>query len=146
MRAEPWQWLEVVVEWINTEHVWDPAYLMPECWPAHPHLVHELAVLADQRRRAGAALTSEALEEWHRYALPAFFDRRRTRLRNMRDDNGHKDWPGGPAHARYLNRRENRAQDYNGDIDHYRSLHRPAPTRLQIVDGQRVNLDTGELD
>jgi type IV secretion system protein VirD4 len=28
---------------------------IPACWPKHPHLVHDLAVLADQRRRAGRA-------------------------------------------------------------------------------------------
>lgn len=32
--------------------------------------VHEIAVLADQRRRAGYALTSDATERWHRYNLP----------------------------------------------------------------------------
>lgn len=71
MRAELWEWLEAVVEWVNSEHVWDPSYLIPPCWPAHPHLVHEIAVLADQRRKAGQAIASDALEEWHRYALPA---------------------------------------------------------------------------
>lgn len=150
MRAELWQWLEAVVEWINTEHVWDPAYLIPECWPSHPHLVHELAVLADQRRRAGAALTSDALEEWHRYALPAFFDRRRTRLRNMCDDNGHRPWPAEPAHTRYLTSRDYRAQHFAGDVDHQRLQHqaRTAPAtahRLQVIDGHHVDPTTGEV-
>jgi hypothetical protein len=40
--------------------------VIPGCWPQHPHLVHEIAVLADQRRRAGTARTSDVLEEWHR--------------------------------------------------------------------------------
>jgi hypothetical protein len=40
--------------------------VIPCCWPQHPHLVHEISVLADQRRRAGNALTSDALVEWHR--------------------------------------------------------------------------------
>jgi hypothetical protein len=47
---------------------------IPACWPQHPHLVHEIVVLADQRRRAGHALTSDASKEWHRYSLPAFID------------------------------------------------------------------------
>jgi hypothetical protein len=46
-----------------TEYVWEVADAIPACWPQHPHLVHEIAVLADQRRRAGHAFTSDALEE-----------------------------------------------------------------------------------
>ena len=53
--------------------------MIPACWPQHPHLVHEIAVLADQRRRAGHALTSDALEEWHRHNLPAFTERMKSR-------------------------------------------------------------------
>jgi hypothetical protein len=44
--------------------------------------VHEIAVFADQHQRAGQALTSEALEEWHRYSLPSFTERMRAQLRN----------------------------------------------------------------
>lgn len=54
LRAEVWAWLEAVVEWLNHEYVWDAATMIPPCWPAHPHLVHELGVIADQRRRAGS--------------------------------------------------------------------------------------------
>lgn len=54
---------EDVVIWLNREYTWDASGLIPSCWPLHPHLVHELAVLADQRRRAGLAMTSDALEE-----------------------------------------------------------------------------------
>ena len=63
-------WLDDVVIWLNHEYVWDVVAMIPACWPKHPHLVHEIAVLADLRRRAGHALTGDALEEWHRYALP----------------------------------------------------------------------------
>src|SRR5688572_28872202 len=59
---EVWSWLEAVVTWLNHEYVWDTGDVMPPCWPQHPHLVREIAVLADQRHRAGQALTSEALE------------------------------------------------------------------------------------
>ena len=55
LRHELWQWLEDVVIWLNHEYTWDVAGLIPSCWPLHPHLVHEIAVLADQRRRAGLA-------------------------------------------------------------------------------------------
>jgi hypothetical protein len=66
---------------VVTEYVWDVGAMIPVCWPQHPHLVYEIAVLADQRRRAGHALTSDALEEC-RYNLPAFTERIKSRLRN----------------------------------------------------------------
>ena len=97
LRLEVWQWLEEVVTWLNREYTWDVANLVPTCWPCHPHLVHEIAVVADQRRRAGLAMTSDALEEWHRYCLPAFLDRMRTKLRSSCED-GHQGWPGRPRH------------------------------------------------
>jgi hypothetical protein len=75
LRQQLWLWLEAVVAWLVTEYVWEAADTIPACWPQHPHLVHEIAVLADQRRRAGHAFTSDALEEWHRYSLPAFTER-----------------------------------------------------------------------
>ena len=149
MRAELWEWLEVVVEWVNTEHVWDPSYLIPPCWPAHPHLVHEIAVLADQRHKAGQAIASDALEEWHRYALPAFFDRRKTRLRTA-CDNRHHDWPARPAHTRFQDAHNHRAQHYTGDVDHHRRLPQQVDQtqqmpRLHVVDGHRVDMETGEI-
>ncbi|SOC51167.1 hypothetical protein [Ornithinimicrobium cerasi] len=118
-RAQLWEWLEAVVEWVNTEHVWDPTYLVPPCWPAHPHLVHEIAVLADRRHTAGQAMTGDALEEWHRYVLPAFFDRRRTRLRTACDSR-HHDWPARPAHIRFQDGNEHRARHYTRDVAHHR--------------------------
>jgi hypothetical protein len=63
---EVWSWLEAVVTWLNHEYVWDVADVIPPCWPQHPHLVDEIAVLADQRRRAGQAHTSDPLEDWQR--------------------------------------------------------------------------------
>jgi hypothetical protein len=82
LRQQLWLWLDAVVDWLVTEYVWDATDTIPACWPQHPHLVHEIAVLADQRRRAGHAFTSDALEEWHRYSLPAFTARMKSRLRN----------------------------------------------------------------
>ncbi len=61
LRRELWAWLDEVVTWFNHEYVWDHnAGMIPACWPQHPHLVHEIAVLADQRRRAGIDPTSSA--------------------------------------------------------------------------------------
>ena len=76
LRAELWEWLEAVVTWLNHEYVWDVSGIIPHCWPKHPHLVHEVAVLADLRRRAGQALSSDALEEWPGTSfayLPSYF-------------------------------------------------------------------------
>src|SRR4026207_1469966 len=75
LRKEVWSWLEAVVTWLNPEYVWDAADVIPPCCPPHRPLVHEIAVLADQRRRAGLGLGSDALEEWHRYSLPSFTER-----------------------------------------------------------------------
>ena len=59
LRKEVWSSLEAVVTWLNHEYVWNVADVIPHYWPQHPHLVDEIAVLADQRHRAGQALTSE---------------------------------------------------------------------------------------
>jgi hypothetical protein len=60
LRQQLWCWLEAVVDWLTTENTWDVADTIPSCWP---QLVHEIAVLADQRRRAGHAFTSMASGE-----------------------------------------------------------------------------------
>lgn len=154
LRAEIWQWLEQVVTWLNREYVWDADAMTPSCWPRHPHLVHELAVLADLRRRASLALTADALEEWHRYALPAFQDRMRQRLRQHCQDGGHQAWPAAGRYTRYQGEGalHDRAATYRADTD---NLSRPAGiaqlstvprrTNLQIVDGWRVDVESGEI-
>ena len=63
-------WLDDVAAWVNHEYGWGVERLIPPCWPRHPHIAHELAVLADQRYTAGQAFHGGALEEWHRYSLP----------------------------------------------------------------------------
>lgn len=100
LRIEVWRWLDDVVGWINQEYVWETSDLIPPCWPAHPHLVHEIGVLADQRRRAGMAFTSDTLEEWHRYSLPAFLERMKARSRGFCED-GHQPAPGTASTVRY---------------------------------------------
>jgi hypothetical protein len=136
------------VIWLNREYTWDVSGLIPSCWPVHPHLVHEIAVLADQRRRAGLAMTSDALEEWHRYCLPAFADRMRNRLRTHCDDE-HKSWPARPRHNEHLGeastqRRENAfAHDVDALPVNRRAYEQPEPTgRPRLVE---VDLDTGEI-
>jgi hypothetical protein len=84
---------------------WLPAYALRNrdghscVLAAAPHLVHEIVVLADQRRRAGHALTRDVLEEWHRYSLPAFIERMGSRLRGHCED-GYQPWPAQGRYAR----------------------------------------------
>ena len=149
LRLELWVWLDDVVTWLNHEYIWDTDAFIPTCWPEHPHLVHDLAVLADQRRRAGLAYTSDAIEDWHRYALPAFLDRMATRLKTHCED-GHQPWPSGSRHARHSAdaHRRRRVQTYRGDTDDVLAktdVSRHASPRLTVVDGEVLDGETGEV-
>ena len=117
LRIQIWEWLEAVVAWLNHEYSWDLDAMVPTCWPHHPHLVHELAVLADQRRRAGLATHSRLMEEWHRYTLPAFADRMRGRL-GAHCDEGHQPWPGRSRHNQHVSTGDAEAREdlYARDI------------------------------
>lgn len=95
LRRDVWTWLEQVVDWINTECAWDVSGLIPGCWFLHPHLVHDLGALADQRRLAGSALTSNDLADWQRTSLPLFLSRMQSRIKATCDET-HKDPPGRP--------------------------------------------------
>jgi hypothetical protein len=111
LRRDVWNWYEDVVTWFNHEYVWDPAAgMIPPCWPLHPHLIHDIGTLAGQRRHAGLVSTSAALEEWHRYAVPAFLDRLRERAKHHCDE-GHQAWP---ARSRFV-RHEGAHRDYRGE-------------------------------
>lgn len=140
LRGEIWAWLDGVVDWLNTEYCWDPDGLIPACWPLHPHLVHELAVLADQRRLAGQALTSDLLEDWHRYTLPSFHDRLRTRLRSHCDDS-HQTWPAKGRHTRYRDSVDDRERRFADDLLSVHAATESSPqAQLALID-----LTTGEV-
>ena len=142
LRREVWSWLEAVVTWLNHEHVWDVADVIPPCWPQHPHLVHEIAVLADQRHRAGQALSSDPLEEWHRHNLPEFTERMRTRLRNHCQED-HQSWPAKGRYSRHVGEasRRKRMDAYAGDVRALKSTDdQDQSPRLGLVD-----LETGEI-
>jgi hypothetical protein len=150
MRRELWDWLEAFTIWLNTEYAWDVVGVVPNCWPQHPHLVRELAVLADQRRWAALAFGSDALEEWHRYALPAFVERMRQRVKNHCED-GHQQWPAKGRHSRHVGDSATaaRAQAFDQDVAAHQ---RPTPADdenagpwLHLVDGQTVDTETGEI-
>ena len=98
LRRDVWNWYDRVVTWFNHEYVWDPAAgMIPPCWPLHPHLVHEIGVVAGQRRSIELASNANALEEWHRYVVPALLDRIQKRVKQHCDEN-HQSWP---ARARF---------------------------------------------
>lgn len=148
LRLELWVWLDDVVTWINHEYVWDTAAYIPSCWPEHPHLVHDLAVLADQRRRAGRANTSDALEDWHRYGLPAFLDRMTSRLKTH-CENGHQTSPSSARHARHTSdpHHRRRATVFDSDAAQVRASPKEAETGagLRLIDGELVDPGTGEI-
>jgi hypothetical protein len=75
IRLSMYAWLDAVVAWINEEHTWRTDRVIPVCWDLHPHVVHELATVACLRWEATLARTPAALEEWHRFTLPAFLGR-----------------------------------------------------------------------
>lgn len=97
LRGQVWAWLDAVAGWVNHEYSWGVERLIPPCWPAHPHIAHELAVLADLRRSAGRETSSGLLEYWHRDVLPMFLERMHLRLAGSCAA-GHQDWT---AAARY---------------------------------------------
>ncbi|WP_202911665.1 hypothetical protein [Segeticoccus rhizosphaerae] len=147
LREQLWAWLEDVVRWLNHEYTWDINGTIPACWPQHPHLVHEIAVLADQRRRAGLALNSDLMEEWHRYALPAFTERMRNRTKDHCEE-GHQGWPGKSRYTRHTSERSasDRGRAYRADVQTTVTLH-AAPLGDGSVQPRlaSVNLDTGEV-
>jgi hypothetical protein len=152
LRADLWRWLDQVVAWLNHEYVWDVAAMIPSCWPRHPHLVHEIAVIADLRRRAGHALTGDALEEWHRYALPAFTERMRHRMKAHCEDKDHQPWPAQGRHTRHTSPSAVEARSASFARDTATLTRAPDPElalpgtpRLHLVDGLRVDVDTGEV-
>jgi hypothetical protein len=152
LRSQLWAWIDEFVLWLNHEHTWDLAGTIPNCWPEHPHLVRELAVLADRRRRAALALNSDPLEDWHRYALPAFAERMRSRIKNHCEE-GHQPWPGRGRSSRATSEDQRRKREnvFTADLDArspFRQEERaqsPARPRLSIIDGALVDADTGEI-
>ena len=95
LRRQIWEWCDSVVAWINSDYVWRPTATIPACWPQHPHLTHELPLLASLRWHAEDAITPGPLEEWHRIILPSFLDRMTQRLEQSSclTTGVHQDWP-----------------------------------------------------
>lgn len=147
MRTELWNWLEAAVTWINHELVFDPVDAIPSCWPEHRHLIHEIAVLVDLRHRAETALDSQPLEEWHRYALPAFLERMRHRLGTYCRGQHPSDWPNQGRFARHTSteRAQRRCRAYAADVD---ALKDPPDDQATGGDAPRLSLvdtESGEI-
>lgn len=162
LRGELWAWLDDVATWINHQYVWDPAAgIIPACWPLHPPLVQELAVLADQRRRASLDLTSGTLEDWHRTCLPNFLVRLQSRTRTGCDEK-HNPWPAQPRSDRHKRAARQRLDAFNADIDALPPVcaemeddeSGPSPEearwiaslRLAAQDGETIDFETGETE
>jgi hypothetical protein len=120
LRSELWAWLDLVAIWVNEQHLWNVTHPgIPECWPAHPHLAHDIAVLACGRYYTNFAVTPAALEDWHRYSLPGFLERLRERLGDGCQPSRHQSRPRterDQSHASTPARR-GRNQRYRDDTD-----------------------------
>jgi len=149
LRRDVWDWYDRIVTWFNHEYVWDPAAgMIPPCWPLHPHLVHEIGVIADQRRRIEMATTANALEEWHRYVVPALLERIQRRVKQHCDDH-HQPWP---ARARFAHHQadaqaQRRTAAFELDLESLAVEDRTDRPTLLIVDqdGELIDPETGEV-
>lgn len=104
-REKLWLWCDDVAGWLNGGYAWRPINLIPSCWPRHPHLAQELPVLACLRTFAEDATGPELLEDWHRQALPTFFERLTVRLGESTCRTGqHQDWPAASRYAAYTSK------------------------------------------
>lgn len=122
LREDVWGWCDDVAAWINHEYAWRPAQMIPPCWPHHPHIARELAVLAFLRWTAEASTGPEAVEDWHRYAFPTFCDRMLSRLGESTCRTGeHGVWPAGSRYHAYVGEKatEDRQRAFHEDT------HRP---------------------
>jgi hypothetical protein len=97
-------------------------------------------VLADQRRIAGQAFTSDLLEEWHRYTLPSFHDRLRSRIRSHCDDS-HQTWPAKGRQTRYRDGADDRSRRFADDLLSSRG-DGVCGTAAQLA---MIDLNTGEI-
>lgn len=128
LREAVWNWCDKVAGWLNHEYAWRPAQMIPPCWPHHPHIARELAVLAFCRWAAEESTGPEAVEEWHRYAYPMFCDRMTSRLGESTCRTGtHIDWPAAGRHATFTG--PPATEDRQTVI--YTDTHPPTPLRAR---------------
>jgi hypothetical protein len=132
-------WLDDVAAWLNHDYTWRMARPIPDCWPEHPHIVHELAVLAWLRLLAEESLEVGPIEEWHRYALPSFLSRLTDRL-GAGCSSKHDNWPGLPRHTTYhsADAVHARQQAFNALVQEQERL----AERRRLAEPEQLELDT----
>lgn len=109
LQSEIWLWLEAVASWINDQHLWSVTRQgIPECWPDHPHVIHDLAVVACARYYASLTANPSALETWHREILPGFLHRLADRLGDSCQPGEHAPPPRREREGAYARRRHQR--------------------------------------
>lgn len=114
LRARLYRWLDDVADWLNDQYSWQPKTMIPACWPRHPHIAHELAVLAMQRHEAELEIGPKALDEWHRYSRPLFVERMLGQLgEGCRTE--HITWPGRSRHTEFRTTRDMRLLLFDAD-------------------------------
>ena len=68
------QWLHDVARWLNRSYAWQAETVIPPCWPQHPHIALDLAVLAFGRLLTYQSATTTHPARWHD-DLQAFYHR-----------------------------------------------------------------------
>lgn len=145
LRAELWDWLEHVVTWFNHELAWQTTQAIPPCWPHHPHLIHDIATLADQRRRAHIALTSDNLTHWQNHTVPAFLDRLHNQVGGL-CDNHHQDWPARSRHRRHRDQADaQRTPAYAQDVTQATQRWDANASASPALPLALIDLHTGEI-
>lgn len=144
LRLEMWRWLEEVVKWFNHEYAWDTSQAIPACWPEHPHLIHEIAVMADDRYRAGQAHDGAPLENWHRVCVPWFRSRMKESIQAHCEER-HQTWPSRARYARYVSQDgfNQRWLRVNEDVVSVGIL--TGKPWVPIESGDELNVVTGEI-
>ena len=79
------------------------------------------------------------MEEWHRYTLPSFHDRLRSRIRSH-CDGSHQPWPAKGRQTRYRDGADDRSQRFADDLLSSREGVRRTTAQLALID-----LTTGEV-
>lgn len=133
LREQLWWWCDEVAAWINHDYSWRPAQLIPACWPAHPHLAHDLPVVACLRVEADASIDPAHLELWHREILPAFLERMTSTLGESCRTGTHTDWPAAARHDAYFNERGVTDRQERIYLDSHPDA-RPGPSNYPDID------------
>lgn len=143
-RLELWRWLEDVVLWFNHEYAWDTSQVIPDCWPEHPHLVHEIASLADERYRAALAYNGGFLADWHRQSVPLFLNRMRDTIRGHCEER-HQAWPARARHARHASQESFDQRWLRATEDFVAVGVLTGKPWIKLENGDDLNVVTGEI-